>query len=136
MAGTFFLEIVAPDRKFFSGDVEMLILKTPEGEIGILKGHMPMVVAVAIGPIKIVKDGEWLEAVVSEGFIEIRQEKTIMLVDTAEWPDEVDINRAKAAAERARERLQSRLSQIEYIRSQAALQRALTRLKVTKEIRK
>jgi len=136
MAGTFFLEIVAPDRKFFSGDVEMLILKTPEGEIGILKGHMPMVVAVAIGPIKIVKDGEWLEAVVSEGFIEIRQEKTIMLVDTAEWPNEVDINRAKAAAERARERLQSRLSQIEYIRSQAALQRALTRLKVTKEIRK
>ena len=136
MAGTFFLEIVAPDRKFFSGDVEMLILKTPEGEIGILKGHMPMVVAVAIGPIKIVKDGERLEAVVSEGFIEIRQEKTIMLVDTAEWPNEVDINRAKAAAERARERLQSQLSQIEYIRSQAALQRALTRLKVTKEIRK
>ena len=136
MAGTFFLEIVAPDRKFFSGEVETLILKTPEGEIGILKGHMPMVVAVAIGPIKIVKDGEWLEAVVSEGFIEIRQEKTIMLVDTAEWPNEVDINRAKAAAERARERLQSQLSQIEYIRSQAALQRALTRLKVTKEIRK
>lgn len=132
MADTFFLEIVTPGRKFFSGEVEMLILKTPDGEIGILKNHMPMVVAVAIGPIRILKDGEWLEAVLSEGFMEVRQEKTILLADTAEWPNEIDINRAKAAEERARERLQSQLSRMEYMRSQSALQRALSRLKITK----
>jgi F-type H+-transporting ATPase subunit epsilon len=135
MANTFYLEIVTPERKFFSGDVEMLILKTPDGEIGILKDHMPMVIAVAIGPIRIQKDGEWLEAVLSEGFMEIRQEKTVILADTAEWPNEIDINRARRAEERARERLQSKLSQIEYIRSQAALQKALSRLKVSKEIK-
>lgn len=133
MANTFYLEIVTPDRKFYTGDVEMLIFKTPEGEMGVLKDHMPMVVAVAIGPIRILKDGEWLEAVLSEGFMEIMQDKTVILADTAEWPNEIDINRAKAAEERARERLQSQLSRVEYMQSQAALQRALSRLKVTRQ---
>ena len=67
--------------------------------------------------------------------MEVRQEKTILLADTAEWPNEIDINRAKAAEERARERLQSQLSRMEYMRSQSALQRALSRLKVTKVIK-
>jgi F-type H+-transporting ATPase subunit epsilon len=136
MANTFNLEIVTPDRKFFSGEVEMIVLKTPEGEIGILKDHMPMVVAVAIGPIRIQKDGDWLEAVLSEGFMKIMQDKTVILVDTAEWPNEIDINRAKAAQERAKERLQSQLSRVEYMRTQAALQRAFTRLQVSSKMRK
>lgn len=135
MANTFFLEIVTPDRKFFSGDVEMVVIRTPEGEIGVLKDHMPMVVAVAIGPLKIKRDSDWLEAVMSEGFMEVMQDKVVLLVDTAEWPNEIDINRAKAAEERARERLQNQLSRIEYMQSQAALQRALTRLKVSKTIK-
>lgn len=135
MASTFYLEIVTPERKFFSGDVEMVVLKTPGGEIGILKEHMPMVIAVAIGPIRIKKDGEWLEAVLTEGFMEIKQDKTVILTDTAEWPNEIDINRAKAAKERAEERMQRQLSRQEYMRSQAALARALARLRVTREIR-
>lgn len=131
MASTFYLEIVTPDRKFISGNVEELIVKTPEGEMGVLSGHMPMVVAIAIGPARIKMNGEWLEAVLSEGFMEVLQNETIILADTAEWPNEIDINRARAAEERARERLQSKLSRIEYVRSQAALNRALSRLKVT-----
>ena len=131
MANTFYLEIVTPDRKFISGNVEELIVKTPEGEMGVLSGHMPMVVAIAIGPARIKKDGEWLDAVLSEGFMEVMQDKTVVLADTAEWPNEIDINRAKAAEDRARERLQSKLSRLEYMRSQAALQRAISRIKVT-----
>ncbi len=92
---------------------------------------MPMVVAVSIGPIKIQKDGKWTEAFISEGFMEVMQDKTVILADTAEWPNEIDANRAKAAEERARERLQRKLSHIEYMRSQAALQRAITRLRVS-----
>lgn len=135
MASTFFLEIVTPDRTFFSEEVEMVVLKTPEGEIGILHGHQPMVLAVAIGPIKIKRNGEWLEAVITDGFMEVKQEKTVILVDTAEWPEEIDINRAKAARLRAEERLQSRISQVEYYRSQNALAKALARLKVSKDIK-
>lgn len=136
MANTFNLEIVTPDRKFFSGEIETVVLKTPEGEIGVLKDHMPMVVAVAIGPIRIQKDGDWLEAVLSEGFMKIMQDKTVILVDTAEWPNEIDVNRAKAAEERAKERLQSQLSRVEYMRTQAALQRAFSRIQVSSKMRK
>lgn len=132
MASTFQLEIVTPERNFFSGQVEMVVLKTPEGEIGILHGHIPIVAAVAEGPVRILQDGEWLEAALTQGFMEVKQDHTILLTDTAEWPDEIDANRAKAAKERAEERLHQKLSQMEYLRSQAALARALARLKVTK----
>ncbi len=129
----FNLEIVTPERKFYESDVEMIILKTLQGEMGILKGHEPMVVACAIGPIKIKKDGEWKEAILSEGFLEVKQDKTIILVDTAEWPEEIDINRANEARKRAEERLQHKLSQEEFIHSRAALARAMTRLKMTRQ---
>jgi len=135
MAATFNLEIVTPERKFFSGEVETVILKTTEGEMGILKGHMPMVVAVAVGTIRIKKDGEWLEAVLTEGFTEVKQDKTVILTDTAEWPNEIDVNRANEAKQRAEERLQRQLSQVESVRSRAALARALVRLKVSREIK-
>ena len=131
MAGTFFLEIVTPDKKFYSDEVQELILQTPEGEIGLLSGHMPMVAAVSIGPIRIKNGDKWLEAFISEGFMEVTREKTVILADTAEWPEEIDANRAKAAEERARERLQRKLSHIEYMQSQAALQRAISRLRVS-----
>ncbi|MCX7749488.1 MAG: F0F1 ATP synthase subunit epsilon [Clostridia bacterium] len=135
MASTFHLEIVTPDRKFFSSEVEMAILKTTDGEMGILKGHTPMVVAVGIGPIRILENGQWIEAVLSEGFMEVLPDKTVILTDTAEWPEEIDVNRAMAAKTRAEERLQRQLAQVEFYRSRAALARAMARLKVAKEIK-
>lgn len=134
MASTFYLEILTPLRKFFSGDVEEIVLKTLDGEMGVLKGHIPMVVAVDIGPIRILRNGEWLTAALSSGFMEITRDKTVILVDTAEWPHEIDINRALAAKRRAEERLHQKMSQVEHLRSQAALARATVRLKVTKKI--
>lgn len=133
MPDAFELEILTPERKFFTGKVEMIILKTTDGEMGILKDHLPMVASVAISPIRLLIDGAWRDAVVGEGFMEITHEKTIILADTAEWPEEIDINRAKAAKERAEERLQRKLSEVEYLRSQAALAKALARLKATKD---
>jgi F-type H+-transporting ATPase subunit epsilon len=97
---------------------------------------MPLVVPVSIGAIRIKQDGKWKYAVLSEGFMDISQQQTFVLVDTAEWPDEIDINRAKAAEERARERLQLKLSRLEYIQSQAALQRALSRLELSSKYKK
>lgn len=128
---TFHLEIVVPDRAFYSDDVQELVVKTPDGEIGILKGHIPMVVAVSIGPVKIKKDDEWTHAFISEGFMEVTAHKTIVLADSAEWPEEIDVERAKAAEERARERLRTQLDHLEYARAQTALQRAISRLKVS-----
>lgn len=132
MEKTFRLEIVTPERNFIDEDAEVLIFNSKDGEIGILAGHIPFVVAVDTGVIKIKKDNEWLEAIVSEGFAEVKQDRTILLVDTAEWPNEIDINRAKAARERASERLNQQLSRIEYVRSKAALARAVARIKAGK----
>lgn len=135
MSESFYIEILTPDRKFFWGDVESVILNTPSGEIGILKNHMPMVALVEVGSIKIKKNGNWIEAVLGQGFMEVQQNRTIILVDTAEWPDEIDINRAKAAKERAMERILRQANQTEYIQSQAALARAMARLAVGKKMK-
>lgn len=128
----FRLEIITPYRKFFEGDVEMLVFRNVDGEMGVLKGHMPMVASVSIGPIRILKDGEWKMAAVSEGFVEIMPDKSMIFTDAAEWPEEIDVARALKAKERAEQRLNSQMSQIEHVRSQAALARAATRIQVTK----
>jgi F-type H+-transporting ATPase subunit epsilon len=131
VAPTFKLEIVTPERVFLSDDVEMLVVKTPQGEMGVLAGHIPLVAAVAVGTCRITKKtGEVVDAVLTEGFMEIKQEKTIVFTDTAEWPEEIDANRAEAARKRAEERLAMKQSEVEYVRTQAALARAMARLKV------
>ena len=132
MSSTFKLEIWTPEKVFFSDNVEMIVLRTTHGEMGILAGHVPVVAAVAVGTTRIRKEnGEWVEAVLTEGFMEVTQEEVIIITDTADWPHEIDANRAEAARKRAEERLEIKQSGEEYARSQAALARALARLKVT-----
>lgn len=135
MAPKFRVEIVTPYRTFFEGDVEMIILRVPTGEMGVMKGHIPMVVAVTIGPIRILQEGQWKYAVLTGGFMKIERDRTVIVTDTAEWPEEIDVNRALAAKARAEERLRRKMSRMEMVRSQTALARALARLKVTKEIK-
>ena len=129
---TFYLEVITPERKFFQGDVECLVFKSEDGEIGVYAHHAPIVTTVEVGDIKIKQGGKWIEAVVTQGFAEITPDKVILLTGTAELPEEIDVNRAKAAKQRAEERLQRQLSQVENIRSRAALARAMARLRVTK----
>jgi F-type H+-transporting ATPase subunit epsilon len=132
VASTFKLEILTPERVFFSEDVEMIVLRTPHGDMGILAGHMSVVTAVAVGVCRIKKENaEFVEAVLTEGFMEVDQEKVIIIADSAEWPHEIDTNRAEAARQRAEERLAIKKSEEEYARSQAALARAMARLKAT-----
>lgn len=130
---TFRLEIVVPDRAFYSDEVQEVVLKTPGGEIGILAGHIPMVVAVSTGYVKIKKEDKWICAFISEGFMEVTAEKTVILADSAEWPKEIDSERAKAAEERARLHLGAKPDDREEATLQAALQRALWRQKISKE---
>lgn len=128
---TFFLEVLTPERKFFSGEAEGVIFRSVDGEMGVRARHAPTVAAIDVGTLKINAKGKWIEALVTEGFAEIMPNKVVILVDTAEYPEEIDINRAKAAKERAEEKLQKKLSQIEYMRSKTALARAMARLKIT-----
>ncbi len=129
---TFILEVITPERNFFSGEAECVIFKSVDGELGVLAKHAPTVTAVTVGPLRIKgADGKWIEAVVTDGFAKIMPDKVVIMTDTAEYPEEIDINRAKAAKQRAEERLQKQLSQLEYMRSKTALARAMARIKAT-----
>jgi len=130
----FHLEVYTPERLFFDDEVEMVIVESSDGEVGILKGHIPMVAAISIGELRILTDGEWKIAAINEGFMEVRPDATVILVRSVEWPEEIDAHRAEEAKERAEERLRQKRSMTEYHQSKAALARAMARLRVKKEI--
>ena len=126
----FILNISTPERQFFNGPAEALRVCSTQGEIGVLPGHVSMVVALDAAPMHIKTGGEWKLAALSDGFARITATQVTILADAAEWPEEIEENRALAAKKRAEERLQSRLSEVEYVRSRIALQKALVRLTV------
>ena len=128
MANTFLLEIVTPERQFFTGQVESLILPASDGSYGVQAGHEPVVTAIEPGEAKYKADGEWHSLVVTQGFAEIMSDYAIVLVSAAERPEDIDEARAQRAKERAEERLRQKNSRLEYIHSKAALARATARL--------
>ena len=132
MAETFTLSIFVPDKRFLEMNVQEVAFTTPEGRLGVMAGHMPMVASVVEGVIDINRDGEWKAAAVSQGFAEIDGGHTAFFVSTAEWASEIDTSRARDALQRAELRLQSDLSRIQYVRTKAAVARALARLKAAK----
>lgn len=132
MAKLFKLEIIASDHPFYKGECEMLVFPGIDGQHGILASHEPMVTCLKPGEVKFLIDGEWQYAAVSEGFVEITPEYVILLADSIEKPDEIDLVRAEEAKIRAEEKLRQQLSKQEYYHTIAALNRAMTRLKVKK----
>lgn len=132
MASTFQIEIVTPDRKFFEGEVSMVIARTLEGDVGILRDHVPTVSPLSIGVIKIKKDDKILEATCSGGFISTDEDKATIITDSAEWPEEIDVERAEAAKKRAEERLKKNSENIDTLRAQIALNKAINRIRVSK----
>ncbi len=130
---TFNLEIVATDKIFYKGQCEFLVFPGIDGEHGILANHEPMVAAVKAGELRYTVDGEIRGAAVGDGFIEVSSEKVVVISDFAEKPEEIDIKRAERAKERAEERLRLKRSEKEYVHSQAALSRAMARLKVARK---
>lgn len=131
MASTYALEIVTPDRMFFHEEVEMLIIRTSQGDIGILKGHENMVAPLAVGAIQIKQNDEFRTAACSGGFMTVSQTKVTLITDAAEWAEEIDVDRALAAMERAKERLLEKSKSTDLARAEVALKKAINRLRLT-----
>ena len=106
MAKTFKFEVVTPEKVFYSNDVDMIIFNREDGEMGVMADHMPMVVAVDVGMLKIIKDGMYKFAAISEGFIQITDKGVTAIVDAAEWPEDIDVERAERAKKIAEDKLQ------------------------------
>ena len=127
----FELEIIAPDRVFYKGQASMVEFNTTEGEIGVYKDHIPLTVIIKPGVLTITSE-EKKTAALHSGFATILQDKITILAEVIEWEDEIDINRAQAAKERAEERLRMNQENIDMARAEAALLRALARINAKK----
>lgn len=132
MANSFTVDVVAADKKLFSGDAVSLLAPGADGYFGVLRGHAPLVAALQVGELEITpadNRGKILIAV-SGGFIEVTQEHVEVLADSAELAAEIDLERARQAHQRAEERLRQPGEDIDVERAEAALARASNRLRV------
>lgn len=137
MGSKFKLDVVTPDREFFSGETEMAIVRSTEGDLGILYDHEPLVAPLRVGSMRIkMDDGSFKWAACSSGFITINDSNVTMLVDSAEWVEEIDVERALEAKRRAEERIrEGEAKEVDIVRARAALERAINRIKMH-EVRK
>lgn len=129
MAG-FKLMVVTPSGVIYDSDVENLTVRTVSGDIGILAGHANYVAPLAIGAMKVIADGVSRIAAVSNGMIRVDKDKTTIITNTCEWADEIDVERAKLAKERAMGYLDNPTSLHTQDVAQAKLARALNRIEI------
>lgn len=125
---TFRLKIIAPDRVFYEEDATMVEMTTSEGEIGVYAGHIPLTSAITPCVVKIHQNADVRKAAIHSGFAEILPESVTILAEIAEWPEEIDVNRANEARIRAERRLASNDANINMLRAELALKRSLARL--------
>ena len=132
---TFKAEIMAADRDFYHGECISMVIPTIDGEAGIMAGHEDMIFAIAPGVLRFkTPDGGEQRAASSAGLCKVEKGNVLVLVDAIERPEEIDINRAKRAADEAREALLQKKSIEEYRTAQASLARAINRLRIRKSI--
>ena len=131
------LDIVTAERMVYSDDVDLVVAPGSEGQLGILPHHTPLMTTLLPGEVRIKKGSEELLLAITGGFLEVRPDRVVILADAAERAEEIDVERAEAARERARERLsQQRELGIDGTRAEAALRRSLTRLRVAEMSRR
>lgn len=126
----FRLEIISPDKIFYTNDVYMAEYNTTEGEVGIYAGHIPMTQIIAPGRLTITEEHDKKMAALLAGFVEISQEKVTILAESVEWPQNIDIERARQARIRAERRLDTQEGGTDIKRAELALKRALIRLDI------
>ena len=124
------LEIVTAERAVYSDEVDAVIAPGIVGQFTILPHHAPFMTMLKPGELCLRKDGEETFIVVGGGFLEVLENKVIILADTAERAEEIDLERAEAAKQRAQEQLSHRGEELDLLRAEASLRRSLARLKV------
>lgn len=129
MANTFQLKIFATDKVVYNGECENLVLPATDGEYAILANHEPLLIALVMGEMRYTVAGQVNTFLTGAGFAFVENNQVVVEVETAERPEEIDERRAKEAAERAEERLRQKQSKRNFYESQAALSRAMSRMK-------
>jgi len=136
MAQTLKLEIVTPEAKTYSEEVEMVTLPGIEGEMGIFPMHEPLMTRIVPGEISVRKNGQDFFLAVGEGFVEITGDRVAILADMAIKADDIDEIKAEEARKRAEQRLQEKLSDEEIASVNAALLHSIAQLNVKRRHRR
>lgn len=123
-----YLKVVTPDKLFFEGDIDMLVARTIEGDVGILLNHSPLVTILDIGRLVIKNGDERKVAACAGGYIDVRNNNITVVSDACEWEDEIDINRAERAKERASKKLEDK--DTDTFKAELALKKAINRINV------
>ena len=133
---SFILNITASSGEFYQGSCESMVLPVKDGVYGVQAGHSPVLVAIHMWMLKFTVDGETREILVGDGIAEVTPTFVLLLVDSAERPEDIDKNRAEAARIRAEERLQHKQSMHEYYQTKIALDRAMQRLQTASKYKR
>ena len=133
---SFILNITTSSGEFYQGSCESMVLPVKDGVYGVQAGHSPVLVAIHMGMLKFTVDGETREILVGDGIAEVTPTFVLLLVDSAERPEDIDKNRAEAARIRAEERLQHKQSMHEYYQTKIALDRAMQRLQTSSKYKR
>ena len=132
MAASFSLSVVTPEKVFFDGETTQIIVRTTDGDIGILANHTSLVADLPSGPLKVrQEDGSWRTAAISTGLLKVGGNKVSILANAVEWADEIDLEWAKRSEEDARRRLQEKQDKHELDLAELKLMRALNRISVS-----
>ena len=133
MPDTFQLEIVTPEKRVVKDVAEEMQIPGKNGYLGILPGHAPLITEMAVGEISYRNNGYTHHLAVAWGFAEVLPDKVTILAETAERPEDIDVQRAEKAKERAEQLLKSGNTETDYARANSDLQRAQARLQVATE---
>ncbi|RLC26753.1 MAG: F0F1 ATP synthase subunit epsilon [Deltaproteobacteria bacterium] len=131
--GKLYLEVVTPEKVMVSREVEIVAAPGSLGEFGVLEGHVPFLTGIQPGELRYTSGGKTEFLAVTTGFAEISDNKVSVLVDAAEKAGEIDVERARQALERARERLSKQAEDIDFARAEMALKRAIARIKTAEK---
>lgn len=129
------LEVVTAERLVYSEEVDMVVAPGSLGELGILPNHAALVTTLQPGALRARKAADEVDLAISGGFLEVRENRVLVLADTAERAEEIDEERARAAEERARRLLEARHETADLAQAEAALRRSQVRLKVARRRR-
>jgi F-type H+-transporting ATPase subunit epsilon len=130
------VDIVTAERVVYSDEVDIVVAPGSLGQLGILPHHAPLMTTLRPGELLTRKAGEEYSMAISGGFLEVRPDRVIVLADSAERADEIDLARAETAKERARQRLSHPAADMDMALAEGSLERALTRIKVVEKRRR
>ncbi len=127
---TFRLKIVTPKGIYKEADIEILNIRTTAGQTGILAGHLPLASGIQVSELNYVENGQRYKYAISGGFVYVNETETTVIANAIESQEEIDLRRAEEAKQRAEERLKSKHPDMDLVRAEIALRKAINRISV------